>query len=232
MTSAMTQTSIGTLIWRSAAVLAAVLLPLRANAVAAQTAKETAPATQEEQQPAPPYAVDGFRSARFGMTEAEIRKAIAADFKLADKAIAREVNPIEQTAILTIKVPDLLPDAGPAQVSYIFGYTRHQLIYVNVLWAAPKKDNAPNPLLTPATSLRNYFLGYSFRPEGLLRDVAMKDGSVVLFQGIDQKGRAVSLVTGEATDGPAGAERQWVLRLSYVENPAQPDVYRIKPGAF
>jgi hypothetical protein len=190
---------------------------------------ESAPAATAPNAPA--YAVEGFRSARFGMSEADVRKAIAADFKLTDKVITRDTNPVEHTTILTVSVPDLLAEAGPARVSYIFGYARHQLIYVNVVWVAPKKEGAGNSLAPAAAALRNYFLAYSFKPEGQLRDVTLNDGSVLLFQGADQKNRTVSLVTGEGP-GESGTDRQWVLRLSYIENPTQPDVYRIKPGTF
>ncbi len=183
----------------------------------------------------PAYSVEGFRSARFGMSEAEVRKAIAADFKLDDKAITRETNPLERTTILAATVADLLPGAGPGRITYIFGFTKHQLIQVNVLWTAPKKEGAANSLGAPGATLRNYFLGYSFKPESAVRDKALPDGSVLLFQGADEKGRAVALVTGEGVIEDARSktnEAQWYLRLSYVEDPANPDVYRLKPGSF
>lgn len=226
---------------RSIAAAAALILGLALGTTAATAQTKEAPAAPGPTAPAPtaplpPYEVDGFRSAHFGMTEADVRKAIAADFKAADSAIARDLNTIEQTAILTVTVPDLLAEAGPARVSYVFGYTRHRLIYVNVLWAQPKKDGGANSLLGPAAALRNYFLGYSFRAEGLLRDVSLSDGSLLLFQGSDNKGRTVALATGEAVAQgeatAAGPDRQWYLRLSYIENPSQPDVFRIKPGTF
>jgi hypothetical protein len=228
-----------TIVHRACRIAAAAALFLglaRGPADAAGEPGKDAPAADQGAAPAAPnlpaYEVEGFRSARFGMTEAEIRKAIAADFKVADKAITREVNAAEQTAILNVTVPDLLSEAGPAHISYVFGYSRHQLIYVNVLWNAPKKDGAAtNALLGPAAALRSYFMAYSFRPEGLVRDATLSDGSLVLLQGADGKGRAVTLITGE-TAGPGATEHQWYLRLSYIENPGQPDIFRIKPGAF
>jgi hypothetical protein len=185
----------------------------------------------------PAYHVEGFRSAKFGMSEAEVRKAIASEFKVDDKTISRNINATEQTTILSVTIPNLLTGAGPARVSYIFGHTRRQLIQVNVLWSAPKNDKVvESPLAGPGAALRNYFLGYGFQSEGLIRDVALADGAVLLFQGVDQKNRAVMLMTGEGlvSDAPrrAGTETQWYLRLSYIENPVKPDVFRIKPGTF
>src|SRR5262245_48533831 len=47
-------------------------------------------------------AVDGFRSARFGMTEAQLRAAIKSDFKVADAAIKVFTHPVEQTRVLQV----------------------------------------------------------------------------------------------------------------------------------
>src|SRR4051812_37590361 len=174
--------------WRSAAFAAAVLMGCLAHGPAdAQAPAE--PGT-------PAYSAQGFRSAHFGMSEADVRKAIAADFKLDDKAIARETNQLERTTILAATVPDLLAGAGPARVTYIFGFNRHQLIQVNVLWTAAKKEGAASSLGAPGASLRNYFLGYAFKAEPA-RDKVLPDGSVLLFQGADEKGRVIALIAGE-----------------------------------
>src|SRR4051812_34228732 len=185
--------------------------------IAADRAAAQAPA---EQAPAPAYSVQGFRSAHFGMSEADVRKAIAADFKLDDKAIARETNQLERTTILAATVPDLLAGAGPARVTYIFGFNRHQLIQVNVLWTAAKKEGAASSLGAPGASLRNSFLGYAFKTEPA-RDKVLPDGSVLLFQGADEKGRVIALIAGEGVIEDARSkanEPQWYLRLSYVED--------------
>jgi hypothetical protein len=187
-----------------------------------------------EQTGAPAYSVQGFRSAHFGMSEAEVRKAIAADFKLDDKAIARETNQLERTTILAATVPELLAGAGPARVTYIFGFNRQKLIQVNILWTAPKKDGAASSLGGPGATLRNYFLGFAFKGEAA-RDKVLPDGSVLLFQGGDEKGRVVALLAGEGVIEDARAKSndpQWYLRLSYVEDPVKPDVFRLKPGSF
>src|SRR4051812_45699981 len=161
--------------------------------IAADRAAAQAPA---EQAPAPAYSVQGFRSAHFGMSEADVRKAIAADLKLDDKAIARETNQLERTTILAASVPDLLAGAGPARVSYIFGFNKQKLIQVNILWTAAKKEGAVSSLGGPGATLRNYFLGFAFKGESA-RDKVLPDGSVLLFQGGDEKGRIVALLAGE-----------------------------------
>ena len=183
----------------------------------------------------PAYAVDGFRSAHFGMTEEAVRSAIRGDFKIPDGKIVKETNATERTTALTISVPNLLPGAGPAKVSYIFGYAHKQLIHVNAIWTGPKPaEGQPNEFLGAATALRNYFLSLGFEREGLVHDAQLTNGALLLFQGSDQKGRMVSLVVGTIQvprgEKPPGTEQ--VIRLSYIENPKHPDIYRIPPGSF
>ena len=73
------------------------------------------------------YEVEGFRSAKFGNSEAEVRRAIQVDFNIKDTAIAKETNPVERTTILTISANDILPEVGMVRVHYILGFTSKKL---------------------------------------------------------------------------------------------------------
>jgi len=182
-----------------------------------------------------PYSVEGFRSAHFGMTEEEVRGAIRADFKIPDSKILKEANAAERTSALTIVVPNLLPGAGPARVSYILGYQKRRLIHVNAIWTGPKPtEGQVNDLLGAAMALRNYFLSLGFEREGLVHDAQLADGAVLLFQGNDHAGRMVSLIDGTVKTRPDDkkSELEQVVRLSYIENPKNPDIYHIPPGSF
>ena len=55
--------------------------------------------TNEQQKP---YVVDGFRSARFGMSEAEVRAAVAKDFKIDPLDVQRVENPADGTSGLVV----------------------------------------------------------------------------------------------------------------------------------
>ena len=169
------------------------------------------------------------------MTEEAVRSAIHADFKLPDGKVAKETNATERTTALTISVPNLLSGAGPAKVSYIFGYAHKQLIHVNAIWTGPKPaEGQPNEFLGAASALRNYFLSLGFEREGLVHDAQLANGALLLFQGSDQKGRMVSLIAGtvQVPRGDKPPEAEQVIRLSYIENPKNPDIYRIAPGSF
>ena len=78
--------------------------------------------------------VEGFRSARFGMTEKEVHRAIYKDFRISKKNVERQVHPTEKTVNLGILVEDLLPQSGPAKAYYVFGYKSRRLIQVNIVW--------------------------------------------------------------------------------------------------
>src|SRR5712671_2314720 len=95
--------------------------------------KDAAPAATSTKPPvvlAPTVEVTGFRSAKFGMSEADVRAAIVKDFGVKPEAIRAETNASEQTLVLLIKAPDVLPGGGSAEVSYVLGFKSKTLIQV------------------------------------------------------------------------------------------------------
>lgn len=188
-------------------------------------------------QPARQAKVEGFRSARFGMTEAQIRDAIGKDFKLSGDAIQKVDDPTERTSALMVKVNDLLPDSGPAVVAYLLGYKSKKLFRVNVIWGqeigSPTK---PQQIVGAANSLRNYLLAQGYRQEGLILNQPLDSDNILVFQGTDTQGRLTEMILGILKKPPAKPDAQpevsgASLRLSYVEKPADPDIYRV-PGGF
>ena len=198
--------------------------------------------------------IAGFRSARFGMTENEVLAAIAEDFGVAAADVARETNRLERTQSLVVEVEDLLPDSGTAAVAYILGYQSGALIQVNVIWGAPvDADYESDTLIVTGGALQRFFAEQRYVEGSAFANVMLNDGTLVLFTGSDPDGRqaTLTLVTrevapsaetadpgaaapeDEAADEPA--ERTLVpvaLRLSYVADPDEPDIFRIAPGAF
>jgi hypothetical protein len=179
--------------------------------------------------------IDGFRSAKFGMDEKAVKAAIKSDFNLEGKAVRSEVNPLEKTTALVIEVPDLEP-GGKAQVAYILGYSSAKLIQVNVVWGAPINPKATGDQLSGAgTLLRNYFAQQAFPADRRAQDQRLQDGSLLFFQGQDGKTRQVSVVLFGATVAAKEGEKPtqiFSLRLSYIANPAAPDVFQLKQGSF
>jgi hypothetical protein len=197
-----------------------------------------APAAED----AKPYEVEGFRTAKFGMDEAAVKRAIQADFNVKESAISKEVNSVDRTTVLSITAKDVLPDISVARVHYIIGYSQKKLFQIVLLWGAGVSETAPNSasVLGGAQELLNYFLGQSFKPENRIINAQLSDGNSLLFQGADEKGRVVQLQYGTVAAPPRKGEttdetkppRIPYGRLVYVEDPKNLDIFRIKPGQF
>ena len=135
--------------------------------------------------------VKGFRSARFGMTEKEVYRAIYKDFRISKKKVDRQVHPSEKTVNLGILIKDLLPQSGPARAYYVFGYKSRRLIQVNIVWGRPvaEKPDA-GQVVTLANQLREHFQGQTFRKQGLMVNQSLGKDSVLVFRGTDAQGRS------------------------------------------
>ena len=139
--------------------------------------------------------VDGFRSARFGMTEKGVLKSIFKDFKIPKSKIQRRVHPTEKTLSFKFQMNDLLPDSGKASLFYVFGFNSKRLIQVNVLWGRTTEEKPdPQRVVDTANQLRTHFLNQGFQKKGLAVNSKLPDGSVPAFRGVDAKGRRVILL--------------------------------------
>jgi hypothetical protein len=236
--------------WMMAAAAALILAAgLGAGSVAAATVvaqtEESAAATDTASEAAA-GTIDGFRSARFGASEAEVLAAITQDFGVAEADVQREHNPLEKTTALIVEVEDMIPDSGKARIAYILGYKTNTLIQVNVVWGAPVVENPDlQQLATTGNILQRYFIEQRYVPESVFTNRVLADKSVLIFTGSDASGRQVTLTLGGATaateeaaaEGTAGEAvaaqpQRAFLRLSYVASPGNPDVFKIAPGAF
>lgn len=206
---------------------------------AATPAQPAAPgaAVSDSANPAetPPIAVEGFRSARFGMTEDDVRKAIVKDFGIKPDAIKPGENPAERTQLLTVLVPDLLPDGGTAQVSYVFGYKSKALIQVGASWSRATDDKITEAeLYADGDILRQHFLTAGYKPDTIKTGLVLQNG-ILLFRGEDEAGRAtILLLQGQFADGADGKRvlTPSSLALLYSADPAHPDVFKLAPGQF
>lgn len=206
------------------------------------SAKEPHPESASTKSGVDVVVIDGFRSARFGTTARDVRDAIKKDFSLGEKDIVVSNSQEERTQSLTVKVKDLLADAPPAAVSYIFGATSKKLIQINVGWGAAETGAAAlGDLLPTANTLRDYFLRKGVYATPVFANQKLPDGSILLFRGIDEKGRMVLLqlkpiaVGGDATgkkDVKDQTPQNGTLLLAYIEDPKNPDIFRIEKGKF
>jgi hypothetical protein len=179
--------------------------------------------------------VTGFRSAKFGMAEAEVRAAIEKDFVVKPDQIRSEENLAEQTHVLGVRVPDLLAGGGTAEVSYVFGYKTKKLIEVTSLWSKATDDKiTPERLFSNGNILRAHFSSEGYQPDSIVTNGVMNNG-IVMFRGSDAEGHTTVLVLQGTTS--EGADKQRVLTptallLFYLADAKNPDVFKLPPGQF
>ena len=229
---------------RTPPVLAAALIALGAffvNAPAEGAARE-GDAVKETAAPN----VEGFRSARFGMTMSETREAMKRDFGLGPKDIKEQPNDEDRTSSLVATVPDLFPDSDPAQVVYIHGWKQKKLIQINILWGSPVTDEPdPQALVTVANLLRKYFRQLGFDAAKTVMNTRVDDGAFIVFRATDERNRMVLLqLISRKVAAPADKDedadakkpepqnRVVSLWLSYIEDTVKPDIFRIEKGKF
>ncbi|HEU0066944.1 MAG TPA: hypothetical protein VFQ57_06860, partial [Sphingomonas sp.] len=184
--------------------------------------------------PAAAYRIKGFRSAVFGMTQAQVRTAIAADF--AGATIAQVANPTEGTAALQIDLPQFVPGPGAARVTYIFGATTRTLTHVNVVWLLDgEPDQAGREsLLKAAVALAQYFRELPDPPKATTAVRPTGPNSLSMFAAVDAQAAAVEVTVqgvayeagGVASPVPHGPA---LLRVSYSRNAANPDIGPARP---
>jgi hypothetical protein len=179
--------------------------------------------------------VSGFRSARFGTAEDEVRAAIEKDFGKKADQIRAEENLSEQTRVLSVIMPDLLPGGGTAQVAYVFGYKTKKLIQVAVSWSkATDEAMTPERLFSNANILRAHFLEAGYRPETIATN-AVVAGGLVMFRGSDAADRTTLLLLQGTTSEGENNQRilaPSALSLFYLADAKNPDIFRLPPGQF
>lgn len=192
-----------------------------------QTGQQSAPGTEE-------FRLNGFRSANFGMTVEQVRAAIRRDFNVPADRIETVENSVERTTVLTVTVPDLLPNTGPALIAYVVGYRTRQLVQVTITWGGQVNPQLrPEQALGAARQLQGYFAGLGHRPDSVATNIQQRDGSILAYAGDDAQRRRTLLVLSNVV-GPEGRapEGAPVLQLSYIRDPQTPDVFQIRRGDF
>jgi hypothetical protein len=209
--------------------------PTAAAAVTA-TVNPSAPAASA-------YRIAGFRSARFGMTREQVMAAIMQDFQIPAGNVQALDNPVDGTVVLVATPARLDPAPGTTSVSYIFGKTSRKLVHVNVVWALPASTTAAerDMLVAAGIKLGAVFEQRSWGKGGLVKNVPVAANSLVLVQARDETGAAVEIrmdgvsyrqqTNGKSVDSPVPTTEAR-LRLAYSQNPAAPDVTKLKDGQF
>ena len=194
---------------------------------------------QQSNPPAgPPATIEGFRQALFGMNEDQVRQVIRKDFPAAAAKISSMIHPSEKTTVVSLIAADLLPNTGNARVSYIFGYRSKKLIQINIVWTSEGTPTSDETVVGTANSLRDYFASRNYKQDSAVANRQLAENTVLVFRANDLQGRTVLLVLSgvaakarrERKEGPRSPPL--TLELSYIEDAAHPDVFRIGKGQF
>jgi hypothetical protein len=186
----------------------------------------------------PPAEIEGFRQARFGMSEDQVRQAIRKDFPTAAAKLTTMVHPSEKTTVLSLSVADLLPHTGNARISYIFGYRSKKLSQVNIVWTSDETAAGDETVVGLANSLRDYFTSENFKRDSIVVNHQLAADAILVFRGSDDQKRTVLLLLSGIAASARSEEKKSPkppplrLELSYIEDPAHPDVFKIGKGQF
>ncbi len=202
-------------------------------------AQAAAPASASAATPAPAQPavaqISGFRSARFGMTDAEVRGAIERDFNLRGDSIQAQENKAEQTHVLIVRAANVLPGGGTASVSYVFGFKSKTLIQVGLSWSKATDDAmTPEQLFSNANVLQSHFLTEGYKPDTVATNMPI-NGGVLMFRGSDAEQHTTMLILQGTFTQAENNQRQMTptaLLLFYIADAKAPDVYRLPPGSF
>jgi hypothetical protein len=213
--------------------------PAPARPPAAQAASPTYPAAPGAATPAPAQPavaqINGFRSARFGMTDAEVRSAIERDFNLRGDAVQAQENKAEQTHVLIVRAANVLPGGGTASISYVFGFKSKTLIQVGLSWSKATDDAmTPEQLFSNANVLQSHFLTEGYKPDTVATNMPI-NGGVLMFRGSDADQHTTMLILQGTFTQAENNQRQMTptaLLLFYIADVKAPDVYRLPPGSF
>jgi hypothetical protein len=221
--------------WPRRPVFLAVMLVAFCGGVWGQTptGDEAAPG-----QPGPTAVIEGFRQARFGMNEEQVKQAIRKDFPEPAGKLARTIHPTEKTIVLTLTVADLLPHSGNARISYILGHRSKKLSQVNIVWSSDGSTAGDETIVGTANSLRDYFFTENFKPDNVVANHQLAPDAILVFRASDEQKRTILLVlsgvaaAARAEDKKTPKPPPLTLELSYIDDPAHPDVFRIGRGQF
>lgn len=221
---------IGAMVLASSAAATLAATPVAEAPASPVTLTGSEPAKSEGSDP-----VVGFRSALFGMSQAEVRKAIQKDFGVAPDTIKSDLNRAEKTHTMTVPVADVLPGGGKAAVSYVFGYKNDKLIQVAVTWSkATDPGITAETLYVDAQQLQEYLLQAGYVPSSIATNVPVANG-ILMFRGADADGRETAMVMEGAMKQTGDAKRALTptaLNVIYKVDSKNLDVYHLPKGDF
>lgn len=216
--------------------------PAAATTSASPAAPTAKPAPAAPETSATALDIKGFRSAAFGMTPAQVKAAIAADFGAAAK-LQEGANPADGTQFILASVDHLDPGPGPAQIGYVFGAASKALATVNVVWTTGPDATEPQrgAIAQAGQQLAAYFAQGPAPAKASTGISTFGTNGLVLYAAVDRKDAGVQVMIDGVSYQSSGGDKPIAspppkgpatLRVSYSLNADKPDVKTLKPGSF
>jgi hypothetical protein len=129
------------------------------------------------------------------MSEAAVRGAFARDFAASGAALRRLDGNPGLSVVLTAVVPELVPGAGPAHLSYLLDRQKRRLSQIQIVWgeADGALSNRPS-MLALGRVLQAYFLRRKFTPGRTELDRPIAAGREIAFKTSDGDGHSILLL--------------------------------------
>jgi hypothetical protein len=138
--------------------------------------------------------INGFRSAKFGMTEKEVLRAITKDFKISKRKVDKKMLLEGKMTALIIHVREMMDIGGPSDIVYILENKKKGLIRINIDWGKSVTDNVVGKdILTTANLLRNNFVKKRYKKKLYAYNKRINDTMMLVFRGLDEKDRSITL---------------------------------------
>jgi hypothetical protein len=165
-----------------------------------------------------------LRTAKLGDLEMTVRHAITKELNIPQNQIRREASSHRHARTIFVDVVDLLPNSGPARISYLFPKSRRRLVAVEIAWRWDYVQHGIKPLPQIGKTLSEYLISKGKVRSDQLIGKKLKDGSFVYFRVKNDNGRVsiLRLSGGKLKPNTTPSERAEILKqrklvLSYTD---------------
>lgn len=172
------------------------------------------------------YDLKGFRGTFFDMSEQEVIQSIEDDFGYTTDLLKEEIHPLSKTKIISLVYANLIPNTGPAQISYVFGYESKKLIQINISWNE-SKFLTEKEILKISALLQNHLMGLGFAQDKIETAIPLNPSDLILFRGEDvDKNLAILVIHGLDSKKKTAPNTPMELTLSFQKDSINPDIYK------
>jgi len=134
-----------------------------------------------------------LRTAKFGSTEAQVRRFIVKQLGVPDAQIRHEAQTKPWARILSVHLTKIMPKTGAVKILWVFTSRQKKLAAMEIVWPETHGKTDALSLLETGELFKGYLVKRGHFKESQVKTFRKGDGSVVFFRTRDKKGRMVML---------------------------------------